>query len=79
LTEEKVEVVDSEQPNAGCRLALRTLWDRDFGDRFSDADADHAFGGVHVMAHDRDRLIGHANASLHGSGSGTSRGAPSAT
>jgi aminoglycoside 2'-N-acetyltransferase I len=62
LSEVKVDVVESEQIDAGCRLALRTLWDRAFGDRFSDADAEHAFGGVHVIAHEEESLIGHASA-----------------
>lgn len=55
-------VVGSDQIDAATRAALRTLWDRAFGDRFSDDDADHAYGGVHVLAHDGDRLVGHASA-----------------
>jgi len=58
----KVVVVERDQIDAGTRLALRTLWDRAFGDRFSDVDADHAYGGVHVMACDGELLIGHASA-----------------
>jgi aminoglycoside 2'-N-acetyltransferase I len=44
------------------RRRLRELWDRAFEGRFSDDDADHAFGGVHVVAEDQGRLVGHASA-----------------
>ncbi len=57
-----VLVVESDQIAAATRLELRKLWDRAFGDRFSDDDADHAYGGVNVLALDGDRLIGHASA-----------------
>jgi aminoglycoside 2'-N-acetyltransferase I len=55
-------VVESDQINAATRRALRILWDRAYGDRFSEDDADHAYGGVHVLARDDDLLIGHASA-----------------
>ena len=58
----EVLVVNSEHLDEADRLALRTLWDRAFGDRFSDDDAEHAYGGVHVMVRDDDRLVGHASA-----------------
>ena len=58
----EVVVVDSDQVDAATRSALRTLWDRAYGDRFSEDDADHAYGGVHVLVRDGDRLIGHASA-----------------
>jgi aminoglycoside 2'-N-acetyltransferase I len=57
-----VVVVESEDVDDGTRAALRALWDRAFGDRFSDDDADHAYGGVHVLMRDGDRLVGHASA-----------------
>jgi aminoglycoside 2'-N-acetyltransferase I len=57
-----VVVAESDQIDAATRSGLRTLWDRAFGDRFSDDDADHAYGGVHVLARDGDRLICHASA-----------------
>lgn len=57
-----LSVVSSDQIDAPTRLEARALWDRAFGDRFNDHDADHAFGGVHVLAQDGDRLIGHASA-----------------
>lgn len=55
-------MLDSDLVDAATRAALRMLWDRAFGDRFDDDDADHAFGGVHVLVRDGDRLIGHASA-----------------
>lgn len=55
-------VVESEAIDAGTRAALRALWGAAFGDRFSDEDADHAYGGVHVLVYDGDRLVGHASA-----------------
>jgi aminoglycoside 2'-N-acetyltransferase I len=57
-----VVVVESEQMDGATRVALRNLWHRAFGDRFSDDDADHAYGGVHVLVLSGDRLIGHASA-----------------
>ena len=48
--------------DASTRAALRGLWDRAFGGRFDDHDADHAFGGVHVVISDRDEPVGHASA-----------------
>lgn len=57
-----VLVVDSDQLGAATRRELRALWDRAFGDRFCDDDADHAYGGVHALARVGDRLIGHASA-----------------
>lgn len=55
-------VIESDQIEAPTRVALRDLWRRAFGDRFSDDDADHAYGGVHVVVRDGDRLVGHAAA-----------------
>ncbi|MFY9913017.1 MAG: GNAT family N-acetyltransferase [Nocardioidaceae bacterium] len=57
-----VVVIESEQIDPVTPLGLRALWDRAFGDRFTDDDADHAYGGVHVLAREGDRLIGHASA-----------------
>lgn len=57
-----VAVLESDQVGAATRSALGRLWDRAFGDRFDGDDADHAFGGVHVLIRDRDHLIGHASA-----------------
>lgn len=44
------------------RLALRQLWHEAYGDRFSDDDAEHAYGGVHVLAVKNGAFIGHASA-----------------
>lgn len=57
-----VAVLESDHVDAKTRAALRRLWDRAYGDRFDDDDANHAFGGVHVLVRDGDRLIGHASA-----------------
>ena len=57
-----IVVVESDQVDPATRLRLRALWDRAFGARFTDDDADHAYGGVHVLAREGDRLIGHASA-----------------
>lgn len=54
--------VASDQLDARVRAALRELWRRAFGDRFSDDDADHAYGGVHVLARDGGHVIAHASA-----------------
>jgi len=58
----EIVVVASADLDDADRHALRILWDRAFGDRFSDDDADHAYGGVHVLARDSGRLVGHASA-----------------
>lgn len=55
-------VAESDQVGAAMRIDLRRLWARAFGDRFDDHDADHAFGGVHVMVRDGNQLVGHASA-----------------
>lgn len=55
-------VVESEHVRAETRAALRGLWDRAFVGDFTDDDADHAYGGVHLLACDGDRLVGHASA-----------------
>lgn len=57
-----IEVVETAQIDTGTRRALRALWDLAFGGRFTDADAEHAYGGVHVLVRDGDRLLGHASA-----------------
>lgn len=56
-----VVVVDSAQVDVTTRNELRSLWDRAFGDRFTDTDDDHAYGGVHVVVRDGERVIGHAS------------------
>lgn len=58
----EVLVAGSDQIDAATRAALRALWDRAFGCRFSDHEADHAYGGVHVLGRDNDQLISHASA-----------------
>jgi aminoglycoside 2'-N-acetyltransferase I len=57
-----VVTVESDNLDPACRLALRALWDEAFDGRFSDEDAEHAYGGVHVLVHDNGRVIAHASA-----------------
>ncbi|HEY0889936.1 MAG TPA: GNAT family N-acetyltransferase [Nocardioides sp.] len=45
----------------GTVSALRRLWATAF-DGFSDDDADHAFGGVHVLLRDGSTVLAHASA-----------------
>lgn len=55
-------VMQSDRVDDTTRVALRTLWARAFGDRFSDDDADHAYGGVHVLVGENGRILAHASA-----------------
>lgn len=57
-----LDVCGSDALDARAREELRGLWARAFGDRFDDHDADHAFGGVHVLARDSGQLVAHASA-----------------
>ncbi|GAB7003032.1 aminoglycoside N-acetyltransferase AAC(2')-Id [Nocardioides sp. AN3] len=57
-----LDVMESDHVDVAMRAALRRLWDRAFGSRFTDDDAEHAYGGVHVVARDGDRIVGHASA-----------------
>ena len=40
--------------------AVRALCDAAFGEDFTDADYEHALGGVHALRFDGDRLVAHA-------------------
>ena len=53
--------MESDLVDAPTRRALRVLWDRAFGD-FTDEDAAHAYGGVHVLVLDGEWLVAHASA-----------------
>jgi aminoglycoside 2'-N-acetyltransferase I len=56
-------VATSDDLDAATRAGLRRLWAEAFGDRFDDYDADHAYGGVHVLATAVDQtIVGHASA-----------------
>lgn len=57
----ELEVIESSGLTAPARRSLRQLWSDAFGDRFSDHDADHAYGGVHVIAFDGTTPVGHAS------------------
>lgn len=58
----KLEVLEGPALDAAARQSLRQLWAAAFGDRFSDNDAKHAYGGVHVIAYDGQTPIGHVSA-----------------
>ena len=58
----ELEVVTSAEVDEPTRRALRDLWDRAFAGGFTDDDADHSFGGVHVIARDGSRVVAHASA-----------------
>jgi len=58
----EVIVAESERLAEETRVALRDLWARAFGGRFTEDDAAHAYGGVHVLTRAGDRLVGHASA-----------------
>lgn len=58
----EIDAIASEGVGAATRLALRDLWDRAFGDRFTDDDAEHAYGGVHVLVRSGGEIVGHASA-----------------
>lgn len=51
----------SDELDAGMVEQLRTLWWTAFPD-FTEDDAEHAFGGVHVIALDDGRVLSHASA-----------------
>jgi aminoglycoside 2'-N-acetyltransferase I len=51
---------DDASLDASTRAAIRELLDTAFEGDFSDADADHAAGGIRVLAVDGDTIIGHA-------------------
>jgi aminoglycoside 2'-N-acetyltransferase I len=40
---------------------IRSLMRASFGDEFDEDDWEHALGGVHVLAHEQGRLVGHAS------------------
>jgi aminoglycoside 2'-N-acetyltransferase I len=54
-------VLTSEELDEATRVRLRQLWGDAFEDRFDDDDADHAYGGVHVLAYGGDVIVGHAS------------------
>src|SRR5690348_15765762 len=55
-------VLDSEQVDDATRSQLLDLWRRAFEGRFTAEDAEHAYGGVHVVVRLGDRVVGHASA-----------------
>lgn len=57
----EITTVASADLDPATRSALRDLWDRSFGDRFDEHDAEHAYGGVHVLAGVDGLVVGHAS------------------
>jgi len=55
-------VAESPDLDAAARRDLEGLWRRAFGDRFTEDDANHAFGGVHVVGYLAGRVVAHASA-----------------
>jgi aminoglycoside 2'-N-acetyltransferase I len=58
----EIAAVASADVDGPTRRALAALWDRAFEGRFTPDDADHAFGGLHVLAREGGRIVGHASA-----------------
>jgi aminoglycoside 2'-N-acetyltransferase I len=58
----ELRVLASARVDAAHRRALRSLWEDAFGDRFTEHDVEHAYGGVHVLAVRDDEIVGHASA-----------------
>jgi aminoglycoside 2'-N-acetyltransferase I len=56
-----LEVLADADVDPGTRRALRGLWARAFEGRFTADDEDHAYGGVHVVAREGGRIVGHAS------------------
>ncbi|MFT4287107.1 GNAT family N-acetyltransferase [Nocardioides sp.] len=54
-------VVASSALDEADRARLQQLWSEAFGSRFSEHDADHAFGGWHVVAWTGGELVAHAS------------------
>jgi aminoglycoside 2'-N-acetyltransferase I len=53
-------IQDDATLDASTRAAIRALLDIAFEGDFSDADADHADGGIRALAFDGETVIGHA-------------------
>ena len=58
----EIVVLESHEVGVSSRAELGQLWDSAFVDRFSTHDAEHAFGGVHVLVTVPELLVGHASA-----------------
>lgn len=55
-----VTVVRSDDLDGRAVRELLGLWAEAFGERFGVTDAEHALGGVHVLAHEGVALVSHA-------------------
>jgi aminoglycoside 2'-N-acetyltransferase I len=56
-----VQVAHTAELAPATLRAARALLDDVFGDEMTDADWDHALGGVHALAWEGDELVGHAS------------------
>lgn len=56
-----VRVAHTHQLDPGTLRAARALLEDVFAGDFTDADWDHALGGVHALAYGGDELVGHAS------------------
>ncbi|MGY1603774.1 GNAT family N-acetyltransferase [Geodermatophilus sp. SYSU D00815] len=54
-----VSLVHTSGLDARTRGAVRRLLDTSFDGEFGDDDWEHSLGGLHALAHDGDRLVGH--------------------
>lgn len=56
-----VQLVHTADLDAAALRAARALLDAVFGEEMTDADWDHALGGIHALAREGTELIGHAS------------------
>jgi aminoglycoside 2'-N-acetyltransferase I len=56
-----VRVAHTADLGAATLRAARTLLDEVFAGEITDADWEHALGGIHALAYDGDELVGHAS------------------
>ena len=54
-----VELAHTAQLDARTRIAARALLDAVFEGELTDHDWEHALGGIHALAWEQDRLVGH--------------------
>jgi len=57
-----VEILPSAALTSEVTAALLVLWREAFGDRFTDQDAEHAFGGLHAILREGSTVLAQASA-----------------
>ena len=55
----EITVAHTAQLDAATLAAARSLLDEAFGGEFADTDWEHTLGGMHALAFEGDRLVGH--------------------